>query len=236
MIWLFVVTRPARINLEPKCWSVKITPYVVIISILTEQSKDSEAEGFFFFFFNFSFVFPKPTSLVKQLLHVTVYFTFLISLWFVLSPFKFSVWWQFWVIQDTAGYSFSSPFLPSCCLILTLASRQAGLNTAPPAQPSGKVREWLWWQQKSRWGKVHERAAQTATLAVDQLVCASHVSKTYHFIERSLYSQSTDILSGINFPANPLQKSQKTLNIQKHQKDMKTTSEDKTKKTPKGAF
>lgn len=79
---------------------------------------------------------------------------------------------------------------------------------------------------------MHERAAQAATLAVDQLVCASHVSKTYHFIERSLYSHSTDI----NFPANPLQKSQKTPNIQKHQKDMKITSEDKTKKTPKELF
>lgn len=86
MILLFIVTTiSAKITLEPKCWYVEITPVVVTLMIFTKQGKEWGC----MFDFNFSFVLPKPTSLVKQLLHVSVYLNFLIWLWFVLSPLKF---------------------------------------------------------------------------------------------------------------------------------------------------
>lgn len=76
---------------------------------------------------------------------------------------------------------------------------------------------------------MREIAVHTVTLAVDLLVCASHLSKPQPFIKRSLCSLSTDTLSGKKFPANPPQKSHQISNIQKLQKDLKVTSEEKKK-------
>lgn len=130
MILFFIVTRLAKISLEPKHWCSHITPFLVMLWFwLNEQ--ESQAEGFILisalFFQN------QTPSKIKWLLHVSVYAAFLMWLWFVLPPLKIPVRGQFWVIQDSAGYSLSRPFLATSFLILTLASIWSELNTVPPA-------------------------------------------------------------------------------------------------------
>lgn len=71
---------------------------------------------------------------------------------------------------------------------------------------------------------MHEIAVNTAHL----LVCASHVSKPLHFMERCFCSIPS--LSGKKMvPANPsIKKSQRTSNMQKLKKDLQVTPEEPT--------
>lgn len=107
-----------------------------------------------------------------------MYSTFLIWLLFVLSALKFPLGGQFWVIQATAGYSFFQP-VPSQQLPHSHFGKQASKAEHHTTCTT------LWQGQgggfdpskRVGWGKMREIAVHTATLAVDQLVCGSHVSK-----------------------------------------------------------